>query len=112
MEDKMIGLELSVFTKELHHLESDLSDPLENINWEERLKPCREYIEARFNLPFDFKQKYHNLPLGCLKHFSFDELCRLKHASVITMDGSIDKLFEENPQYEIIRKIESSLWRW
>lgn len=57
-------------------------------------------------------EKYHRLPLRAFRQFSFDELCKLRFSSFCSMDEAVEKLFESDPSYEVVRKIGSSLWRW
>jgi hypothetical protein len=55
---------------------------------------------------------YYQLPLQAFSEFSFDDLCKLHYSSFIMMDQSVRDIFDNDPRYEIVRKIESSMWRW
>jgi hypothetical protein len=71
------------------------------------------YEELRENWSdFTFIKQYHDLSLGQLRGFSFDELCKLDYSSTFMMDESVRKLFETDVRYEVVRKIRSSMWRW
>ncbi len=108
----MEGLDLNAFTQDLIRLEPDTQKPSDTVDWKPKMEQFADYIEARYGDDFDFEARYHDLPLKCFANFTFGELCKLKHSSIFCMDDSVDKLFETNPQYEIVRKIESSMWRW
>src|SRR3989338_1472397 len=79
---------------------------------DEKLGEWKQYIDENYGNDFSFKKDFHRLPLEAFKGFSFNELCKLKYSSPFTMDRKIEDLFETDPQYEIVRKIMSSMWRW
>lgn len=39
-------------------------------------------------------------------------MCKVRYSSDIMMDDSVEKLFKEDPRYEIVHKIVNSMWRW
>lgn len=80
---------------------------------EDRVIGLAAYREAYFGAAsFSFLNEYHHLPLQMFADFSFDELCKLRYSSTIMMDKTVTTLFETKAQYEIVRKIENSMWRW
>lgn len=78
---------------------------------ESKLEFCRDYIESEFDA-FSFQNDYHRLPLGALRNFSFDELCKLNYSSIFMMNKTVRRLFETQPNYEVTWKIKNSMWRW
>jgi hypothetical protein len=110
----MLGLSLSSLRQELYKIndESDKKPARTIESVEEKLKPWMEDIVQIFGKNFSFQEKYYHLPLRWLSGFSFDELCKLWYSSVISMDESVTKLFDTRAEYEVVRKIKSSMWRW
>lgn len=60
----------------------------------------------------DSVEFYNQLPINAFVHVSFDELCKLRSSSMFSMHESVEKWFGAVGQYELVRKIKSSLWRW
>jgi hypothetical protein len=108
----MKGLALHSLRLGLERVEPDSTNPVETIDWQPKLEPFMAHLANFYDLPFDFQKKYHELRLGYLVNFSFDELCKLKYSSGLSKHGTVEKLFETKAQYEIVRKISSSMWRW
>jgi hypothetical protein len=108
----MKGINLRSLARELSYAEAKFeTQPVLEIHPDKKLDFCRSYIESRFDV-FSFQDDYYKLHLGALRNFSFDELCRIKYSTVIMMDESVCKLFEKQPNHEVVRKIMSSMWRW
>lgn len=108
----MKGINLRSLIGELHYVEPKFdAQPILGIDPDQKLEFCRTYIESRFDV-FSFEKDYYKLPLGVLRNFSFDELCKLKYSTSIAMDETVSKLFDKQPNYEVVRKIMSSMWRW
>ncbi len=109
----MKGLCLSSLTRELHKVDPAFANqPVNSIEGvEQKLGFCRQYIDSCFSA-FTFQNDYFQLSLGALRNFSFDELCKLKYSTRITMERSVTEVFEKRPNHEVIRKITSSMWRW
>lgn len=109
----MKGINLRSLTGELHFVDAEfVSQPVLAIQEVDlKLDFCHRYIEAYFDT-FLFQSDYYKLPLKALRNFSFDEICKLQYSTTIMMDGSVGKLFEKQPNYEVVRKIMSSMWRW
>jgi hypothetical protein len=61
---------------------------------------------------FDFAEHYYRLPLKILGAFTFDELCKMHYSSPVTMEQSVDTLFKESPEHQLMFKIGNSMWRW
>ncbi|HYF05561.1 MAG TPA: hypothetical protein VEA59_05300 [Patescibacteria group bacterium] len=109
----MKGLNLVSFRENLHKIKPDSKNPASRIKgWKKKLGPWIERLEEDYGKGFSILEKYHNLPFAAFARFSFDELCKIHHSSPIQMHNSVSKLFETSAQHEIIRKIESSMWRW
>lgn len=43
---------------------------------------------------------------------SFDQLCKAHYSQYIMMDQSVEDLFQNDPNYMLARKVQSSMWRW
>lgn len=108
----MNGIPLDTFQLELHTVNPDSQNPAQTIlDWRQKM----EYVMAEItdtDDTFNFHTEYHRLPLYMFTGFSFDELCKLYHSSFFMMSSSVDDLFERDAQYEIVRKIKNSIWRW
>jgi len=110
----MKGIRLSSLTGELYTVaRKHDTKPVDAIqNTDEKLGHWKGSVLEAYGDNFVFLKNYYQLQLKMLGGFSFDELCKLRYSSIFTMEKSIDKLFETNPRYEIVRKIQSSMWRW
>lgn len=110
----MKGLNLKTFRLDLHKIEPDSQTPAETISdWSLKLGPwVTQIVDWYGENNFDFRNEYYRLPLKMFKGFSFDELCKLYYSSVIMMHRTVVDLFEKQAQYEIVRKIANSMWRW
>ncbi|MES2749495.1 MAG: hypothetical protein V4606_03815 [Patescibacteria group bacterium] len=109
----MIGLELSVLTSDLHKVREEyVTNPVRSIeNVTEKLARSKQYIEAYYS-SFDFYSQFHELPLNELSDFTFEDLCKMRFSSAKIMDRTVDEVFEKDPNHEVVRKIQSSWWRW
>ncbi len=108
----MKGIDLAVFTESLYPVDSEFNA--------KPIFPVRRYL-VQLGIPADTETTYadwrvsnacYNMRLSQLSELSFDELCKLKYSSIFMMHETVRALFEEDPQYEIVRKIQSSMWRW
>ncbi len=110
----MKGLKLRSLSGELCKVGSKYAkNPLDTINdIEKKLSPWDHYILERFGENFSFLKEYYKLPIRIFSEFSFEELCKLHHSSILMMDQSVNEIFERDARYEIMRKIQSSMWRW
>lgn len=76
---------------------------------------ARRYIEAEHGdngvMP-TFSSIASHLPLAALSALSFDQLCKVHYSSLFMMDQSVCDLFEKSQEHILVRKIESSMWRW
>ena len=61
---------------------------------------------------FSFLTDYNKIPMGGLVKFSFDEICKMMYSRSSTMHETVEDIFETNTEYEIVHKIQSSMWRW
>ncbi len=68
--------------------------------------------EGNYDTLSSFLDNYHKLPLSALIGFSFDELCKMYYSTIFMMHDTVRNFFETDPNYELIRKIISSMWRW
>lgn len=108
----MNALSLKTFSEPLHKVEPDTQTPVTTIcGWKEKLGDWYDEVVDNYGLGFE-KSYYHRLSLEELVGFSFDEICKMRHSSSIMMSHNVDELFKNSDQHSIIRKIESSMWRW
>jgi hypothetical protein len=109
----MLGIDLKSLTGELTSVPPEHDEkPAATIeNAEARIGLYKRYME-RWCGPFDFATQYHQLPLKALQRFTFDELYKLRCSTIMMMDASVEKHLEEDPNYRVLEKIRSSMWRW
>lgn len=113
--DLMVGLELESFTNELEKVEPHFSEqPSKTIkDIEKKLESADlDCIKRYYGEEFSFEELCHRLPLEMFSQFSFDELCKLKYSAQFMMHQSVRDLFETDAEYELVRKIINSMWRW
>jgi len=110
----MKGLCLRSLSGELHKVSATAAkDPAATIkDSDKKFGRWQEYIKGMLGRGFAFPQDCYKLPLQAFEGFSFDELCKIYYSTSTMMHRSVDDLFETNAQAEIVRKIESSMWRW
>lgn len=104
----MKGIQLSKYTANLskYYGNNMLEDSFKNIS---KSKTILKYIDS-----YGWKNindAYLKIPFKIFNtECSFDDICKIFYASPIMMD--IHNHFERNYQYEIIRKLKNSMWRW
>lgn len=114
----MNGIELSSLTEDLHKvsLGNNQTPGVEIVDAEKRLSDWIKSIgESKYYEDDNLLDIVHRLPSKAFGEFTFDELCKFKHSlhdSCTSMSSSVEELFNDIPQYEVIRKINSSMWRW
>jgi len=109
----MKGIDQSVLIGELHKVPlPHQKNPAKTIvNVLEKLPLRRTSVSPEKDVAAFFED-YHRLPLEVFEKFSFDEVCKLKHSSSHYMYKTFENLFEQIANYEVVRKIQSSIWRW
>jgi hypothetical protein len=109
----MLGIDLKSLTGELAHVPPEHEkNPAATIeNPEAKIGLYKRYME-RWCGPFNFATQYYRLPLKALRRFSFDELYKLRYSTSMMMDSSVEDHLKEDPNYRVLEKICSSLWRW
>ena len=109
----MKGLCLRSLKLDLCKIDPDFDDPVSTIvDWKEKLGSWADKLAEWIGCESDLVKKYHRWPLDAFAGFSFDELCKFKYSTIFTMGHGVDELFETRAQYEIVRKIKNSMWRW
>lgn len=110
----MIGYPLDLFKNELTHVAEEHAEypgrtvPFEKIFGATRMKRLKEYFGK-----IEIAEMIRRIPVeGYLKHFTFDQMAKLRYNQLFTMEKSVETLYEENPEYSIVRKIGNSMWRW
>jgi hypothetical protein len=111
--EKVVGLDLGTFSDNLHHVPDELNrTPVLAFDAWERLGPdVQAYIVDNWGSREGFDGSYQYLSLEKLKGLSFDELCKMRHSSIVMM-SNLEELFTKDHRYNIIRKIENSIWFW
>lgn len=110
----MIGFPLDMFTNRLTSVPDHLtSTPNLTVDIAEILGQSRtDLVKERYG-DMDIQDIARRLPASVhLKCFTFDQLCKIRYGQIFTMDSSVEKLFEDNPEYSIVRKIQNCMWRW
>jgi len=108
----MKGLKLDSFKAELKKVSLRYKRPIYAIrNVASKFSGKLDLIKSHFD-NFSFTKHCYRLPINLLSGLTFDELCKINYSSSFVMDDSVEKLFKKNYQYEIVRKIKSSMWRW
>lgn len=109
----MEALHLDSLHNKLHKINEeftlDSARTIENIDL--KLAPFTMYIDASFD-SFDFFKDYTRLPLQVFTGFSFEDICKLRFSTTTMLDSTVEDIFENQPNFELIRKIKSSWWRW
>jgi hypothetical protein len=108
------GLNLRSLSGELHRVEPEFGEnPAATItDTKKKLNGWHKEMHEWWGGEFSFSEEYHRLPLKMFSGFSFDEFCKLRYSSRILMDKTVCDFFETHAQHEVVRKIESSMWRW
>lgn len=109
----MKGIRLDALSQTLHKVgKRNARNPAVLImDAETKLGPWKQKIEE-YGYDPTFQKYYHWLPLEAFRGFSFEELCCLFYSKNSLMHDSVEKLFESNPQHEVVRKIINSFWQW
>ncbi|MES2966536.1 MAG: hypothetical protein V4668_01965 [Patescibacteria group bacterium] len=109
----MKGLHIKSLSKKLNKVNNECAaNPaitIENVT--EKLARLASNINSHFH-SFNFLDDYRKLPLYACKDFTFEDVCKMRFSTTIMMDSSVEKLFDTIPNHEVVRKIQSSWWRW
>ncbi|MEY2664954.1 MAG: hypothetical protein RLZZ480_59 [Candidatus Parcubacteria bacterium] len=111
--EAMKGVHQKSLRGQLYRVESHLeANPIVTIdNPEGKLAFCKRYIATEFG-EFNFLEHHYRLPFKALRNFSFDEIFKMSYSSIISPHESVDKVIQTRPNYTVVRKIKSSMWRW
>lgn len=112
----MQGYALSQFTAELTKVDDALNErPMDSFDVMALLGPkVRQHlIDRGYSPDSSVDDCVRRLPAEVLTHFlTVDQLTKVKYSQFITMDSSVEDLYQDDPQYSFLRKIENSMWRW
>lgn len=120
----MKGYPISLFVEDLTKVDPELnSEPHRSFNIREALGPkVLEYLEACYGgsslsievcSKVSIEDSIRDLPADILKaRLTFDQLAKFKYGQIYTLDRSVEDLFDKEPTHAIVRKIQSSQWRW
>lgn len=104
----MLGVSLSFYKKPLKSVPAHISrNPIKSVNLREIIREDSEYLEGK-----DIVLHAYRVPLRDYKKVDMEIICKIRFSSIIMMDPSVEKLFEEDLNYTLVRKISSSMWRW
>lgn len=109
-----IGVPLSRYTKELHHIQSGIIPTRTIEGYLSRLSQFPDEMECVANQYVDFDAYCHcsQLPQQFYEDCSFEELSKVYMSSIFQLARPQYELFENDLEYALIRKIKSSMWRW
>ena len=112
----LIGVPLSTYVQPLFVIPNGIVPTKTIADFEERIKPFAEDIawqSAQYDSGvFDIYQHCHRLPEAFYDTCTLEELAKIKASTIIMLPDREQKLFEDNLEYAIVRKIMSSMWRW
>lgn len=114
----LIGIPLSTYTEELHHIPKGVLPTRTIVRFDERLKPFAEelaYHKERYDTGvFDPCLHCHNLPREFYEACTFEELAKIWATHFIMLPNWINELFEGDDSLEhiIIHRLRMSIWRW
>ena len=108
------GIALDSYAEPLKRVAVHLDrKPVLSFDAADRIGPhARAYAQAHYGTQRPFLEVLHDLPMHALARLSADELCKVRHSSMVMMDASVERAFEERPVLNLVRKIGSSMWRW
>lgn len=111
----MKGFPLSCYPKELHEIHPNANPACTVRDIKKKLAPYRECIEEWRGWPSsrsDFIDLCVHLPRQCLSTFSFEDIAKIYFSSLIQMERSVFEMFEKRAEYDLVRKLRNSMWRW
>lgn len=109
----MLGFPLEMFKGDLMHVPEDLvRNPVATLDVPELLGAAVvERIMAYDECDIDTVVRRATATV-LLKRLTFDQLCKIHCSQTTLMHRSVETLFEDDPEFSIVRKIKSSMWRW
>lgn len=109
----MKGLNLRSLTGELHEVaEPFLHDPALSISdYRQKFGGWYERLKFDFGGKFSFPGDCHDAPIQAFAGFTFDEMCKIFYGKD-PYEDSLQRFFRTNAQHEVVRKIQTSMWRW
>lgn len=110
----MLGIPLSTYTEELGKILEGVLPTRTIERFEERLAPFAEHLawRAQGYTAFDPLRHCHAFPEEFYETCTFEEHAKIYATTIFQLPRELDKLFDDDPRYRIIRKLKSSLWRW
>ena len=111
-----LGIELSTYSADLRRVPAHLRlKPARGFDAWERIGPeARSRIMERYGQADEacLESYCSSYPLSAFASLTFDELCKVRHSRNTMMSSDVESLFDCDPRYVVVRKIESSVWRW
>lgn len=110
----MIGIPLSTYVEGLGKIPEGVLPTQTIERFRERLLPFAEELawRAQDYDKFDPVRHCHALPDEFYETCSFEEHAKIYATTCIQLPHDLNKRFEDEPRYRIVRKLRSSLWRW
>ncbi len=108
----MIGAPLSQYPDELRKVPAHLAKkPIRSFNPVEAMgERSARYMKARFEKTDD--STLRQMPARALTRLSLDQLSKIRYSSIMMMERSVEDLFEQEPRYFLVQKIQHSMWCW
>jgi hypothetical protein len=111
----MKGFPLSYYPEGLAEIAPNANSAWTVRDLKKKLEPYRKYVEAWRDWPSsrqDFIDLCGELPRQCLLGLSFEDLTKIYWSRFIKMEHSVCKMFEQRAEYELVRKLNNSMWHW
>lgn len=114
----MLGVSPSFYKHDLKYVPVHLnkspikSFDLKTVVSEDTIKYAEDYCDDLVGPSKDIERFIHRIPLRLYKGVSFEQLCKIRSSSIFMLEDSVHRLFEKDVNYRLVRKIESSMWRW
>lgn len=110
----MIGIPLATYREELQHISPGVLPTRTITNYLERLAPYEEQMSALQYQYRSFDPFRHcaQFPDEFYHALNFEELCKVYGSSLYELTYPFREKFDKEPEFAIVRKIKSSLWRY
>ena len=110
----LIGVPLCTYKERIHHVPEGVLPSRTIDDYLARLAPFHAEMEvvARQYDVFDPFKHCSRLPQEFYERCTFEELCKIYGSSIFQLTRPQYELFQNDPEYSLVRKIASSLWRW
>lgn len=111
----MTGIALSTYQSPLRKVADEFNEkPWNSFDLAKRLgSKVRAYLLDYYGEAVEPRDIAHNIPFAKFGNLTFDELCKVRYSCFYMMERDVTDVFEKAvPQYMLVNKIISSMWRW